>query len=407
MEELAKFAALGWVVMLGFAMSFRALSNQGESFGETCLYLFKGMLGDVGFFDEFSGGGDHDAVATALFCVFLVVMAVMFLNLLIAVLGTSHSKVERKVDQEFKVSKALLIDRYRLVVDEHLLPPPFNLLQVAFAAVSFVLSGRGKWRRTVNLRAKQAVGRLAFWLVLGPFAVVAGTLLWTVSAVYAPFAWHRHYRGICKDAGAELLSGSALVLRYVVILTWCLVGAPTLLSAFWLTAPLKWLGREPCGWLWERRYALPVKRRLKPMTASEMLLTRPGVGLVTRDIQAHREDPMGEAEVREDEKTKNATMEHLKLLRNHIDKRLDAMEREQGKRIDRAEGELAVVEGDLRAGLNRAGQQVGDAHSLRRVDRELADLKARFGNVEQKLDKLCESVGLLDLNITNLSGTSD
>ncbi|CAN0547512.1 unnamed protein product, partial [Ectocarpus sp. 12 AP-2014] len=98
------------------------------SFGETFLALFKAMLGDVDYFTVFSGGR-HETVGTILIVTYLVVVTVMLLNLLVAILTVSHSKVQENVQREFKVSKARMIQRYRLTVENDWLPAPFNLAQ--------------------------------------------------------------------------------------------------------------------------------------------------------------------------------------------------------------------------------------------------------------------------------------
>ena len=84
-SELAKFALVMLVVMIGFAASFHAIFRDFDTFGQTFLTLFKAMLGEVGFFDEFSGGR-YDAVATLLLVLYLFAVTVMLLNLLVAVL---------------------------------------------------------------------------------------------------------------------------------------------------------------------------------------------------------------------------------------------------------------------------------------------------------------------------------
>lgn len=325
--ELVKFSVVIFIVMLGFAMSFHALFGNVESFGVTCLHLFKGLLGDADFFDEFSGGR-YDAVASFLFCVYLVVIAVMLLNLLIAVLSTSHSRIAEKADQEFRVSKVLLIEHYRLVVGKQLLPPPFNLLQlviVTFATCLF--AGRWTRRREACARAKEAVGRLAFWLVLGPIAAVGGALLWVVSALHACIAWSRYYHRNASQSSSEVevLSVWWRALRYIVIFAWCVVGAPMLLVAFWLTAPLRWIMPQPWGWLWDNRHPI-CTRRCRPMSANEMLRTPRG-GLAVSDIQKYLDDPLSGLEVRQDEKPKHATVEHMKLVLDHLDQRLSVLEK--------------------------------------------------------------------------------
>lgn len=362
MGESVKFSVVLVVVMLGFAMSFLSLFN-AQSFGETCLHLFKGLFGDVGFLDEFSGS-DYDAVATFVFVAFLLTVTVILVNLLAAVIGTWQSRIKERADQEFKVSRALLIDHYRLVVDKHLLPPPFNLGQVLVASISFLFAGRGPSRQAACSRGKQAVGRLAFWLVLGPVAVVGGTLLWLVSAMRAPFVWRSHYRTISKANDAELLSRSSLALRYVVIFAWCVVGAPMLLLAFWLTAPLKWLQLKPWSWVWHRRYPISTTRRSKPVTVNEMLRKSSG-GVGVSKIQTYIENPMSDPDVRENDKTDYVTVQHVKLLRDGLDARFNRLQRELRGSI---QTELQIFLAELEKGLGSDVARACEAHLASRLE---------------------------------------
>ena len=243
--ELVQFGVVILVVMLGFAVSFHALYSDVDTFGHTFLTLFKGMLGEVGFFDDFPNGdyNEYEEVATALFVVYLAVIAIILLNLLVAVLSTSHAKVHEKAEQEFRVTTALFIDRYRLVVDKHLLPPPFNWVQMVLS-LPFYLAERS-WYGSRCSRAKEAVGRAVFWLVMGMIGVIGGTVLWVASAVYAPFAWHKRF--------GEFMSSRGIAFRYPIVFAWCVVGAPVYLVVFWLTSPFKWFGLRPWNWLWDHR----------------------------------------------------------------------------------------------------------------------------------------------------------
>lgn len=371
--------------MLGFAMSFHTLFRNVDSFGDTCLTLFKAMLGEVEFFEEFPGE-DFDAVATALLIVYLVVIAVMLLNLLIAVLSTSHSKVEGKADQEFKVSKARMIVHYRLVVDKCLLPPPFNLVQL-LVSMPFAV---GEWSRhgAAYRSAKDIVGRVTFWLVLGPVAVASGTVLWVVSASYAPVVWHRHFFGQTKAGHAELF-GASIFLRYLVVLAWCAVGAPLYLAALWLTAPMKWLKLRPWRWLWDRRQA-PFIASWKPKSVND-LLEGSGGGLVAGDLQMYLEDPISDPEVRQEERSRLTTVEHIKQLRDRLEKTTK----------DHLDATMIPAKQVMRSTLQLDTRLAG-------VEEELVGAKAhlerRLMQVEQELDqKLDQILGLVEkaLDCTN------
>lgn len=62
------------------------------------------MLGETQFFEEFSSGG-VDKIGVVLMVAYLIILSIMMLNLLVAVLTTSHARVDRNADQEYKVSQ--------------------------------------------------------------------------------------------------------------------------------------------------------------------------------------------------------------------------------------------------------------------------------------------------------------
>lgn len=66
--------------------------------------MFKSMLGETDFFAEFSGT-EFDFVATVLLVTYLVILTIMMLNLLVAVLTTTHARVDKNIDREFKVGR--------------------------------------------------------------------------------------------------------------------------------------------------------------------------------------------------------------------------------------------------------------------------------------------------------------
>eukprot|EP00752_Nemacystus_decipiens_P018686 g16750.t1 len=88
---LLKFGTVMIVVMLGFTMALHVLVRDLDSFGETFLALFRAMLGETDFFEVFSGSR-YDGVATALLVSYLLIVSIMLLNLLVAILSTSHAQ---------------------------------------------------------------------------------------------------------------------------------------------------------------------------------------------------------------------------------------------------------------------------------------------------------------------------
>lgn len=346
MTTLLKFGFVLVVVMIGFAMSFHVLFRDVDTFGETLLDLFKAMLGDVAFFDFFSDDA-YERVAIVLLVVYLCIVTIMLLNLLVAILSTSHAQVQDNVGREFKVSKARMIQHYQTVVERRLLPAPFNLLQFVGLPFFFVAgcffhgcSTEGGCWKTAHSRwieasklAREVVGRVVFCLVLGLLAVVGGMLLWIGSVIYAVHVWHKHYRLYTERGEASFkraespggtesvakveqkLGGGSIALRWLIIFLWCTGGAPLCLCALWLKSSLSvvfpLMGEEnghPRG-----RSANGAK-----LTVEFLLKNSPG-GVGADKLREFLEDPMDDKDVRQDEKLRRTTVEHLKLLRNRLE----------------------------------------------------------------------------------------
>lgn len=183
----------------------------------------------------------------------------MLLNLLVAILSTSHSQVQDNAGRELKVSKARIIAHYRWVVDSDLLPVPSNLLQLVLSLGAVVLVylwdvfsrccvamfgasnhlSETDGRKTPGQAYKgvsRAFGRVVFWLVLGPVAVGAGALLWVSSCFpFAQYAWYMQYKEEKKKTKGELSAGWSIVCCGLVVL-WCVVVAPIYLLVLWLKA---------------------------------------------------------------------------------------------------------------------------------------------------------------------------
>lgn len=315
MREMFQFAVVLVVVLLGFTLSFHALLRDADTFGQTCLNLFKAMLGEVDLFDEFPAR--YETVSTVLLVMYLIVVTIMLLNLLIAVLSTSHAKVQEHAQHEYAVLKARIIQHYRMVVREDLLPAPFNLIQLPF-------------RR--HDRVKRGLGCLVFWLVVGPVAVGGGTVLWAVSAFLLPFSlppgWIPFYSGPSATCRRFTLG-----LRYVVVFLWRAVGCSLHLLMWWLTRPLVFVALlfSDCRSS-EPETPDAVKPR-HPVNVDDMLKAQPD-GVVAAELLEFLVDPLRDEAVREDERKRNTTVEHIKLLRNRLERTIDLKVEPLQKSID-------------------------------------------------------------------------
>lgn len=160
--QLAQFSLVLLLVMLGFAASFSALygehtvlveRNLGDScdvhdhpivvafgtIGAALLTTFGAMLGEFDF-ETFSASYENDdgedcgtvryqEAGVTLMSVYLVIMAIMLLNLLIAVLSTAHTEIQANAPKEFQLARAKIILQSGEDVLDDVLPPPFNLIK--------------------------------------------------------------------------------------------------------------------------------------------------------------------------------------------------------------------------------------------------------------------------------------
>lgn len=302
-----QFGVVMVVVMLGFVVSFFALFKgfNDITFREAWLSVFKAMLGEVGFFEEFSGSR-YEPVATLLLVLYLVIMTIMLLNLLVAVLSTAHSNMEQNI--LIRVSKARLFMYYRWVVASDTLPPPFNLIQLALSLplklVDILFVGGGFYTG-----ARRFVGRTTFWLVVGPLAVLGGSLLWLISLPQALIVVNN------TSYVARFMLRIPRFARSIVCVLWCLTGVPLCLCISWLTQVASVMSGET-GVL-ESAHA-----PRSDETSIESVLKESTGGLGMTDVRAYLKDPVTshrKCSLSRDDNARPPTLEHIKLLRKRLE----------------------------------------------------------------------------------------
>lgn len=149
---LARFSAFIVLVGASFALAFNALfhtcvypenSSEGleergpfESFGSSLLTVLEAALGNFDF-GEFSRMEDNCDLPTwagnagiVIMVVYIFIMAILLMNLLIAVLSTAHMEVHGNAGKEFYLARSKLIQASAKAVVCGGLPPPLNLLTV-------------------------------------------------------------------------------------------------------------------------------------------------------------------------------------------------------------------------------------------------------------------------------------
>ncbi|CAM9651710.1 unnamed protein product [Ectocarpus fasciculatus] len=162
--HLARFSVFMLVVMVSFALAFHSLysdpnCSEGdelfESYStirESLLDMFKAMLGDPNF-NRFEAGRnltctgpswEFDAGITLL-TMYVVLQAILMLNLLIAVLSTVHDTVSENAITEFHLARSQFIQASAASVEGGRLPPPLNLLMAAILIVVDVFGEICHW----------------------------------------------------------------------------------------------------------------------------------------------------------------------------------------------------------------------------------------------------------------------
>lgn len=167
LTQLVQFSVVLMLVMIGFAFCFNALYGRDSlliealldtcevndhpiveefgTIGQSLLTMFESMLGEftfeqfyVGYYDEsgaYCGMVSYHEAGITLMVIYLIIMAVMLLNLLIAVLSTAHAAVDQNADKEYHLARAKIILQSGDDVLNDVLPPPFNLLKPVLGLV--------------------------------------------------------------------------------------------------------------------------------------------------------------------------------------------------------------------------------------------------------------------------------
>lgn len=387
--------------MVGFTVAFFAIFKEDEDdFGQIWLGVFKAMLGEVGIFDEFSDGSEYGNVATLLLVVYLVIMAVMLLNLLIAVLSTEHARADKNAEIEFRESKVRLMKHYRRVVAFNLLPAPFNLLQLAmvlpFAFLDKIL------KLHMHDDVELAVGRAVFWLMTGPPTIVLGWLLWVVSTPKAiTVAW----------SGTNY-SGRSLVFRVLccsAVAPFHILGAPFFFSVFWIqsgvagalsgTVGCVSFAKAICLSMLEcRRRGVEDpgsagddrKRGTDQAVSVVEMLGKAPEGLSVREIWEYLEDPTTPTSpaMRREEQNLPSTVSHIRLLRNQLEDSSRDGTAELRARVDMINDAMETRVGNLEGRIDdhfRKLEQSMDAR-IARLEEVVADtVGAKMTKLEEEL----------------------
>ncbi|CAM9206508.1 unnamed protein product [Ectocarpus fasciculatus] len=242
MSHTLRFAAFIAMVMLSFALAFHAVFHTcGEYKDPECTidddadFLLRDAFGSFGdsFVTVFTfalGGPDFEAFQLAgsdcrcdlpegarnagifLLVVYMITMTVVLLNLLVAVLSTTHGKVYANAEKEFHHARARLIYQSARVVSRARPPPPLNLIKLVCGVL--LDAGTEVWRVGVWLKGGRSqakmlspfstthqwktleggLQRLEFAFTFGVATVGLSAILWIVSVPWVAWCLHRLVR---------------------------------------------------------------------------------------------------------------------------------------------------------------------------------------------------------------------
>eukprot|EP00903_Cladosiphon_okamuranus_P021895 g20127.t2 len=219
LRQLGLFSLVLTLVMIGFAATFNALYGEDHTvlveqldpvtcdindhpvvyafgtLGGSLVTLFSSMLGEFNFgifYDRYQGtdgedcgGVIYEEGGVVLYVTFLVITSITLLNLLIAVLSTAHSEVDKNAAKEFQLARAKIILQSGEDVQNDVLPPPFNLIKPVVGLIWPLGSPTSdnednQWDRwwTITIGAFH---RLIFAVVVGLGALALSTVLWVLS----------------------------------------------------------------------------------------------------------------------------------------------------------------------------------------------------------------------------------
>ncbi|CAN0475441.1 unnamed protein product, partial [Ascophyllum nodosum] len=370
-----RFALILLVVIMGFAMALFSLLRDADNFNfnfaDILLLLFKTLLGDVEAFEEFndSAGNRFSFTGNLLLVLYLVVMTIVLLNLLIAALSTAYAEVEMNTDKGIEVANVRAVEYYRQIVALDIIPAPFNLVQIIFMKLlPFVFMRQPGKRGKICREIGQTIGQVSFWLVLSPVVVIVGTLLWVASSVYTLFVPAADLVNRVPSAstlrdsfsggppftrfltrflslygllfpGRESLQSTkrlaklkAEIRLHIGVGGFCALGAPLCLLFLWLREPcfqvFQFIARLTCRRRESRRIhsssnegSVEAHEQSTSMFDAKVHGILESTGLGASVLQKYLEDPMIDPVVRPDEVELGATVEHMKLLRNVLEKK--------------------------------------------------------------------------------------
>eukprot|EP01038_Epipyxis_sp_PR26KG_P006851 gene6851-9382_t len=143
-KDLVTFAIIFFVWISGFGITFMGLyypvSQNFSSIGFTFLTLFSAALSNYDL-NQFSFNSQYEYVGISILTVFIVLTAILLLNILIARMSSTHNRIEVNSVREWSFVKAETTRQYQTTSETNplcMLPAPLNLITSAIFFLPFI-----------------------------------------------------------------------------------------------------------------------------------------------------------------------------------------------------------------------------------------------------------------------------
>jgi hypothetical protein len=152
--DLVSFAIVFLVCILGFGIALRGIFHLNEAFistGVTFLTLYSAAMGTFDF-TIFDGENSFQTFGTVLFAVYVIMTAVVLINLLIAKMSSTYQRIYDKSLEEWTLLQAKTLQKFILLEENSplcMLPPPFNGFSTSVYVVVELMKRLIIWSRKV------------------------------------------------------------------------------------------------------------------------------------------------------------------------------------------------------------------------------------------------------------------
>jgi len=143
MADAIKFLVLFLIIMVGFAVVMFCIVPDAEHFSSVStsfLYVFEAGMTNFDF--GWVQGSANETLGIIVFTIYIIISAIVLLNMLIAILAETYSEMSNFRKQKSAVSRAHFIQEYQAAHND--LPTPLNCITAMFSLVGLVLTGQTK-----------------------------------------------------------------------------------------------------------------------------------------------------------------------------------------------------------------------------------------------------------------------